>query len=96
MDELAISVTIADRPYKMTVKAEEEEVIRKAARLINEKIKQYADTYAFNDNQDLLSMVSLWFATNSLKAEVKASTLDKDLVDGLQALEKTLAEQMEG
>ena len=38
MDELAITVKIADRPYRMTVKAEEEEVIRKAARLINEKI----------------------------------------------------------
>lgn len=96
MDELAISVTIADRPYKMTVKVEEEEVIRKAARLINEKIKQYANTYAFNDNQDLLSMVSLWFATHSLKAEANASTQDQDLMAGLQALEKKLAEQMEG
>lgn len=96
MDELAISVTIADRPYKMTVKAEEEEVIRKAARLINEKIKQYANTYAFNDNQDLLSMVSLWFATNSLKAEDKASAIDSEMVAGLQALEKKLAEQIKG
>ncbi len=96
MDELAISVKIADRPYKMTVKAEEEEVIRKAARLINEKIKEYANTYAFNDNQDLLSMVSLWFATLALKVEAKAGTGNEDLIIGLQTLEKLLSEEKEG
>jgi len=96
MDEQAISVKIADRPYKMTVRVEEEEVIRKAARLINEKIKEYANTYAFNDNQDLLSMVSLWFATSALKAEAKAGSGSEELIDGLRALEKMLAEQREG
>ena len=96
MDELAISVIIADRPYKMTVRAEEEEVIRKAARLINEKIKEYANTYAFNDSQDLLSMVSLWFATNALKVEAKAGSGNEDLISGLQALEKLLSEEKEG
>ena len=84
MDELAISVKIADRPFKMTVRVEEEEVIRKAARLINEKIEKYANTYAFNDIQDLLSMVSLAFATNALKAEAKAGQADTDLLPGLE------------
>ncbi len=96
MDELAISVKIADRPFKLTVKVEEEEAIRKAARLINEKITEYANTYAFNDNQDLLSMVSLWFATNSLKAEARIISSDTEVIEGLQALEKMLAEQKEG
>ena len=93
MEELSISVKIADRPFKMMVKAEEEEVIRKAARIINEKIEEYANSYAFNDNQDLLSMVSLFFATSSLKAEAGIKSNDEDLIAGLQALEKMLAEQ---
>ncbi len=96
MDELTITVKIADRPYKMTVKAEEEEVIRKAARLINEKITEYADTYAFNDNQDLLAMVSLWFSTKSLKAQDANRTDSDDLISGLKTLEKLLSEQEEG
>jgi cell division protein ZapA len=96
MDELAITVKIADRPYRMTVKAEEEEVIRKAARLINEKITEYANTYAFNDNQDLLSMVSLWYATSSLKVQAEKQTGNEDVMDGLKALEKLLSEQEEG
>ena len=93
MDELAITVKIADRPYRMTVKAEEEEVIRKAARLINEKITEYANTYAFNDNQDLLAMVSLWFATASLKAQARNTEDSNDLIDGLKTLERLLSEQ---
>jgi len=96
MDELAITVKIADRPYRMTVKTEEEEVIRKAARLINEKITEYANTYAFNDNQDLLAMVSLWFATTSLKAQTDVSSDNDDLINGLKTLEKMLSEQKEG
>jgi cell division protein ZapA len=94
MDELAITVKIADRPYRMTVKAKEEEVIRKAARLINEKITEYANTYAFNDSQDLLAMVSLWFSTTSLK--VQAETSNEDLINGLKTLEKLLSEQEDG
>ncbi len=96
MEELAITVKIADRPYRMTVKAEEEEVIRKAARLINEKITEYANTYAFNDNQDLLAMVSLWFSTTSLKAQDANRTDSEDLISGLKTLEKLLSEQEEG
>lgn len=96
MDELTISVKIADRPYRMTVRTEEEEVIRKAARLINEKIREYANTYAFNDHQDLLSMVSLWFATKALKAEESTGSVNEELISGLQALEKVLLEHNEG
>ena len=94
MDELAISVKIADRPYKMTVSVEEEEIIRKAARLINEKIEKYANTYAFNDIQDLLSMVALAFGTNALKAEAKVGSVDEDLLPGLKALEEKLADEL--
>jgi len=96
MNELTITVKIAERPYKMTVRAEEEEVIRKAARLINEKITEYANTYAFNDNQDLLAMVSLWFGTTSLKAQADSRDGQDELIDGLKTLEKLLSEQKEG
>lgn len=59
MDELTISVTIADRPYRLTIKRFEEEGVRKSANEINMKVKQYSENYAFNDKQDLLAMVAL-------------------------------------
>jgi len=59
MDELKITVVIADRSYRLTIERNEEEGVRKAANEINKKVKQYSENYAFNDKQDLLAMVAL-------------------------------------
>ena len=45
MEELTISVAIADRPYRLTIKRSEEELIRKAANEINKNIKYYSDFF---------------------------------------------------
>ena len=42
----------------MKVKLEEEEKIRAAGKLINEKIKHYRGQFGINDKQDLLAMVA--------------------------------------
>ncbi|MEZ5082431.1 MAG: cell division protein ZapA [Bacteroidales bacterium] len=67
MNELTISVIIADRPYRLKINREEEEMIRSGANTINEKIKTYSENYAFNDKQDLLAMVALEEATTARK-----------------------------
>lgn len=95
MDELTISVTIADRPYRLNIKKEEEESIRKAAKNINEKIKQYSDNYAFNDKQDLLAMVSLEYANSSLVYEEKLDHSDQQLKEKLSHLDDILSESIE-
>lgn len=59
MNELTISVIIADRPYRLKINREEEEMIRSGANIINEKIKTYSESFAYNDKQDLLAMVAL-------------------------------------
>jgi hypothetical protein len=60
-EELSINVTIADRRYPMRIKRSEEEKIRKAAKIINERILQYQQRYSGKDNQDCLAMSSLQF-----------------------------------
>ena len=42
MAELSIKIRIGNREYPMRVKAEDEERIRKAGKLLNEKIKTFA------------------------------------------------------
>jgi cell division protein ZapA (FtsZ GTPase activity inhibitor) len=62
MDEqLSIKVTIADRSYPMKIKRSDEEKIRKAAKVINERIVKYQQNYSGKDQQDLLAMSSLQF-----------------------------------
>ena len=71
MGEISIKINIADRVYPLKVNMEEEELIRRAAKLINDRIKEYQDNYAVRDKQDLLSMCVLHYATATLKAEKK-------------------------
>jgi cell division protein ZapA (FtsZ GTPase activity inhibitor) len=63
LDELSIKVNIADRTYPLTVKADEEEKVRKAAKLINDKLKAYSNQFAVRDKQDIISMCALELAT---------------------------------
>lgn len=95
MDELTISVTIADRPYRLNIRKEEEEGIRKAAKTINEKIKQYSENYAFNDRQDLLAMVSIEFANSSLDFEGKLQNTDQQVVEKLNQIDNILSKYVD-
>lgn len=65
MSELSIKINIAGRVYPLTIKKDEEEIIRKTAKMINEKIKEYESDYAVKDKQDLLAMCALEYGTNS-------------------------------
>lgn len=94
MEELTISVIIADRPYRLTIKRDEEEVIRKAAESINNMIKEYSSNYAFNDKQDLLAMVALEFTTRAIKNEGELKVKDELFIDKLKKINTVLSENL--
>jgi len=58
-DKLSIRINVADRYYPLKVNRDEEEDIRKAARMINEKVLQYKQKYVDKDIQDFLAMAAL-------------------------------------
>ncbi|GGZ39878.1 hypothetical protein GCM10007049_36600 [Echinicola pacifica] len=58
MDTLSIRIKIGDREYPMKVKAEDEAKIRRAGKLINDKLKKYREEFGLDDRQDLLAMVA--------------------------------------
>lgn len=70
-DKLSIKVNIAERSYPLKIDRNEEERIRKAAKMIGEKILKYKQRYPDKDNQDILAMVALQFVTQSLENEVR-------------------------
>ncbi len=95
MEEFIITVTIADRIYKLTIEKDEEEMVRKAARLIDEKIKEYAISYAYKDKQDLLAMIALQYTTSAMNYEHTLSFYDTQLEDKLTEIDKVLSEYQE-
>ncbi len=92
MGEISIKINIADRVYPLRVDTEEEEVIRHAAKLINEKIKELQDSYAVRDKQDLLSMCVLQYATGMIKAEKSATSQDVGLERSIHELDNLLTD----
>jgi len=58
MEQLSIKLKIGNREYPMTIKKEEEELIRKVGKKINEEIKSYQNKMNIDDSQDLLAMVA--------------------------------------
>jgi hypothetical protein len=52
MDELSVKIKIADREYPMKVKRKDEEKVRAAGKIINEKLKHYRDQFGIDDKQD--------------------------------------------
>ncbi|MFN8242248.1 MAG: cell division protein ZapA [Bacteroidales bacterium] len=72
-DKLSIRVNVADRYYPLKVVQEDEEKIRKAARLINEKVLQYKQRYTDKDVQDFLAMAALQFVIRLIEEEEKVS-----------------------
>jgi cell division protein ZapA len=90
MDELSISLTIAGRPYKLVIEKEHEELFRKSAKLIEKRMKDYSGSYAYKDNQDLLAMVALEFATRYLREEQDISRREVRWEQKLAEIDATL------
>ena len=83
-DKLSIKVNVADRYYPLKVESDNEERIRKAARLINEKVLQYKQRYVDKDIQDFLAMAALQYVIRLIEIEEKEE--DSSLEEGLREL----------
>src|SRR3954467_12881270 len=64
---IAINIIVADRSYRLRIEPEDEEMVRRTIKKLNEKIKDYKTNFAGKDMQDYVSMVLLWYATEQQK-----------------------------
>ena len=68
-DKFSIRVNVADRYYPLKIERQDEEKIRRAARMINEKVLQYKQRYTDKDVQDFLAMAALQFVIKVIDNE---------------------------
>ena len=87
-DKLSIRINLADRYYPLKIEAKDEERIRRAAKLINEKILQYKQRYVDKDNQDFLAMAALQFVIKYLEIEENAD--NQPIMEDLKELNEEL------
>lgn len=89
-DKLSIRVNIADRYYPLKIGRDEEERIRKAAKLINERVLQYKQKYAEKDVLDFMAMTALQMATRMVELEDNQNI--EPVINNLKELNEELEE----
>ena len=85
---IPINIIVADRSYRLKIETEDEEMVRKTIKTINEKIIDYKTNFAGKDMQDYVSMVLLWFATEQQKPslELTSQTESQEKLNKLEDL----------
>ncbi len=83
-NKFSINIKIGERIYPLRIERADEERIRLAAKLINEKVTSYKQKYSDRDVQDCLAMACIQFANKMLELESKAD--DTPVVEAVQGL----------
>ncbi len=95
MEELIpVNILIGDRTYRLRIGSEDEEMLRKMVKLINDKIIEFKTSFAGKDMQDFVAMVLIWFATEQNKSlnekmEIKETSEKLSLME--EMIDKVLA-----
>jgi len=91
-DTFTINLYIADKHYPLRIKRSEEELVRAAARLVNDRVTQYRNHFKTEDSElelkDLLAMAACQIAIRALKAEER--TDNNPYVDSIKQLNQEL------
>jgi cell division protein ZapA len=93
---IPVNIVVADRTYRLKIEPEDEEMVRKTANTINEKITEFKSNFAGKDTQDYLAMVLLWFATeqkDNAKLALLADETSKQIKEMAQTIDKALEDQ---
>lgn len=91
---LKIKLSIADRVYPLNIPPEQEEGLRKATKKIEAMIKQFENSYAVRDKQDVLAMCALQFATQVEQKQIDKQTDTQQVEEQLNALNQLLQEHL--
>jgi len=93
-DKLKIKLSIADRVYPLTIDPAQEEGLRKATKEIEAMVKQFEQSYAVRDKQDVLAMCALQFASKVTQKTINEDSLSDETAARLQHLVTLLDESL--
>ena len=89
-EKLKIKLSIANRVYPLTIDANQEEGLRKAAKNIEAMIKQFEQSYSVRDKQDVLAMCALQFASQVEQKSIDKENVTVHVEEKLNALDNLL------
>lgn len=83
------NINIADRIYRIQMSADDEQTVRQSVKIINDKIVEFKTKIPGKDMQDYISMVLVWFVTESNQKNVSLAD-EKHLLGKLQQIESLI------
>ena len=90
---IPVNINIADRTYRVKIAPEDESSVRNSVKIINDKITEFKTNFPGKDMQDYISMVLVWFATESKNKNVSLND-EKYLLTKLDQLEKIVDDSL--
>lgn len=95
MKEIVRTVHVNQRPYKLTVSDEKEElVLNKSVKLVNDEIETFIKSVKGRDRHDMLAMASLDIAARYINLEEEQQFVKNELIFRLESLDKLLDENI--
>jgi cell division protein ZapA len=92
-DLIPITVWLSGRSYRIRIKAEEEEAVRKAVKIADDKILELRSHYAGKDDQDFIAMCLLSYAAdNAIEGSSFNPVLETEIKDIIARIDSTIAE----
>jgi Cell division protein ZapA len=88
---IPLNLMIADRTYRVKINPRDEEVVRRTAKTINDKLVEFKTVFAGKDMQDYIAMVLVWFAT-----EQNAKISNEVNLDNVTSRLNTLQKMIDG
>jgi cell division protein ZapA len=78
----------------MKVKLTDEERVRMAGKLINEKIKSYREQFGIDDKQDLLAMVAFDCLIDKMAADETYQVIDQTVFEKVNQLNHIVSQSI--
>lgn len=91
---ISINLPVGDRSYRMKIKAEDEETVRKMAKKLNDQLQQFKTQYPGKDMQDYLAMSLISFVTEEQGSNAQIAA-DQDTEIFLKGIEASIDRALE-
>lgn len=87
---MPINVWLAGRNYRLRIKPEEEEAVRKAIKAADEKLAEMRVVYAGKDEQDFMAMTILSYAADTAIDAMANPLVQNELTKMADKIDKAL------
>lgn len=90
MEKRHINIHIAGRPYPLSVSPEDEEVLRRVGKQIQDMIKDFEKEFEIRDKQDALAMCALRLGVSAELASHKNESIIQSSIEKIEKIKSMI------